>query len=153
VNNNENKQPSSGRSGLQRFLEAQLTLQNSIILFWACYALIDLVFTYAPGRVTTSLWFIVTARVMFELVIALWVAANGRAHDFEEQRLKWYIVFSILAAEFTVPIYLVKSRGWTGAAKTSLRFAGYLCLAIVILAALAGVLQIFGIYETGRQHT
>jgi len=145
VKNNDTKKSAADLTKFRLFLEAELTLRNSIILFWACYALIDLAFSYAPGSVTASLWFIITARVMLELAIALWVAADGRAHNFEKPRLKWYIVFSVLVAEFTVPIYLVKSRGWAGAAKTSLRFAGYLLLAIVISIALAGVQQILGI--------
>lgn len=149
MKNNETSKPAALYSGLRLFLEAQITLQNSIILFWACYTLIDLVFSYAPGSVTASLWFILTARAMLELVIALWVAADGRARGFDKQRLKWYIAFSIFVAEFTVPIYLVKSRGWAGAAKTSLRFAGYLSLSYVVLSGLAGVLHIFGINAAG----
>lgn len=52
--------------------------------------------------------------------------------------------------EIVIPVYLVISRGWKDAAKSCLRFAGHLLLAVVIWYGVVGTLEIFDIHEVGE---
>lgn len=134
--------------------ERVVTIQNATFLFWFTSATIFFVVSYAPATVTGIKWLGLVAKMIFKLTIGLWVHADGRTRNFNDTPyvVQWrnmYIGLSILIPEISLPIYLVHSRGWLGAVKSTLRFAGYLLLASVIWFGVVGVLLMFGIHETG----
>jgi len=128
------------------FLDARVNVRTARALFWAALMLILFLLAFLPTEVTDNRWFALSWKVAFNLFVALWIAADARAHNWEEERVKWYMHLSIALTEFTVPVYLVKSRGWKGAAEASLWFLGYLLLAMVFVVIVGMLAKRFGIY-------
>ena len=128
------------------FLDARLNVRTARALFWVSLMLFLLLLAFMPTEVTDNRWFVLSWKAVFNLFVALWMAADARAHNFEEERVKWYTHLSIVLTEFTVPVYLVKSRGWKGAAKASLRFLGYLLLAMVFVVIVGMVAKRWGVH-------
>ncbi len=58
-----------------------------------------------------------------------------------------YLMGTMFLAGVTVPIYLVHSRGWAGAARSTLRFVGYLLLSVIVWLGVVGILAVFGIHQ------
>jgi len=142
---------SSGTShpGFVAYLDARLTVRAAVILFWSAFVLFLAIAAFLPKSVSGSGWLTLTEKIILNLLVGLWVLADGRAHKFEAERLQYYAIFSALLTEIAIPIYLVKTRGWKGTGKTSLRFIGYLSVILAVtfvcFAIVAGVLEFFGI--------
>lgn len=100
---------------------------------------------FLPDSLTDKPWFTIVCRLAFSLTTALWVAADAQAHRFAEERVKLYTAFSGGLPELAVPVYLVKSRGWKGAANTSLRFAVIVFIAASAIILLGSVAKLLGI--------
>jgi len=128
------------------------TPRNTALLFWSAFALYLLYTSYVPPGMIESRWLILLARTLFLLTIGLWINADGRAYKIERAWLGIYLAGTVIfpLVMFVLPIYLVHSRGWLGAAKSTVRFTGYLLLASVIWYGVVGVLEIFDIHEVGR---
>lgn len=139
----------SSHPGLAAYLDARLTVRATAILFWSALVVFLAIATFLPKSLSGSGWLALVEKITLNLLVALWVLADGRAHKFEAERLQSYAIFSALLTEIALPIYLVKSRGWKGAGKTSLRFIGYLAVILTVtfvcFAIVAGVLDVFGI--------
>ena len=157
MNNDETKSKSEWTAKVARqnaAFDRVATVQNTTILFWFTSAIIIFVISYAPATVTGIKWLGLVAKIIFEFTIGLWVYADGRTRNFNGTPyvVQWrnmYIFLSIVIPPIGLPLYLVHSRGWLGAGKSTLRFAGYLLLASVIWFGVVGVLLMFGIHETG----
>lgn len=127
------------------------TPRNTTILFWSAFALYLLYSSYVPPGMIESRWIIHLARILFLATIGLWMLADGRSRNIDDQWLRIYFMGTVLFfVVFSLPIYLVHSRGWLGAAKSTLRFIGYLLLASVFWYGVVGVLEIFDIHEVGK---
>lgn len=140
-----------GPSKMDASFDKVVTVRNTTILFWVAFALYLLCTNYVPPGAIESRWIIVLARIAFLSTIGLWMLADGRMRKVEEKWLMYYFLGSVLVplVVIALPIYLVHSRGWLGAGKSILRFAGYLLLAFVIWYGVVGVLLMFGIHEVG----
>jgi hypothetical protein len=136
-------------AGLAAYLDARLTVRAAVILFWSALVVFLAIAAFLPKSVSGSGWLALAEKITVNLLVALWVLADGRAHKLEAERLQWYAIFSALLTEIALPIYLVKTRGWKGAGKTSLRFIRYLAVILAVtfvcFAIVAGVLDFFGI--------
>ena len=89
---------------------------------------------------------------MFNGLIGFWVHADAKTKGFDIQRRGFYMAFAIVLTEIAVPVYLVKSRGWKEAGKTSMRFVLYLCVALVLAAVLQTILSHTWFKLSGRGH-
>ena len=128
------------------------TPRNTTILFWSAFALYLLYSSYVPPGMIESRWLILLLATLFLATIGLWIVADGRSREIGGKWLRVYfagaVIFPLVA--LVLPVYLVHSRGWAGAAKSTLRFTGYLLLAAVIWYGVVGTLEIFDIHEVGE---
>lgn len=127
------------------FWDARLNVQTTVALFWAGLVLLLTLIAFLPKDVTDNRWFTLSLKGVFNVLVALWVAADARAHHFEEETVKWYMHLSIVLTEFTVPVYLVRSRGWGGALRACLWFLGRLLLATMLIVAVMSISEGLGI--------
>ena len=128
-----------------------VSVRNTVILFWTAFAFYLFYTSYVPPGMVEHRWMIILARTLFLATIGLWMLADGLAHKIEEKWLWYYFAGSIFfpLVAIALPIFMVHSRGWVGAAKSTLLFAGYSMLAFVLWYGLVGVLLMFGIHEVG----
>jgi len=134
--------------GINARLEAMLTPQNTAIVFWIGFICFTLYGIYmSPGE---SRWLFHLVKVLFLGTMGLWMVADGRSRGIRQDWLNLYFVGAIFLFIVAVPIYLVHSRGWAGAARSSLRFAGYLLLSFLFLYGMTGILELFGIHVAGE---
>lgn len=124
--------------------------RNTTIIFWAMFGLFLLFVSYAPTSITADSTYSILAKTLVRATIALWVYADALSRKYQRYWLFILMVVTINLPELFVPGYLVHSRGWLGAAKSCLRFVGYLLLAALIWYGVAGVLEIFDIHEVGE---
>lgn len=126
--------------------------RNTTILFWFAFAIYLLCSSYIPAGTIESRWLILLLGTLFLTTIGLWMVADGRSRKIEEKWLRVYFTGTLIfpLVVLVLPVYLVHSRGWLGAARSTLRFAGYLLLASVIWYGVVGTLEIFDIHEAGE---
>ena len=136
--------PAQARSRTAAFLEARLSLRAAAALFWTGVVVFLGLLEFLPESITDRRWFTLGWKAAFNLFVMLWVIADARARDFGEERVKWYVHLSAVLPEFTVPVYLVRSRGWRGAIKAAMRFFGYLFLAAALVVAASGITKVLG---------
>jgi hypothetical protein len=152
LNNNEMKSKSEWRNNVARLsnsFEKAITPPNTTILLWTAFVLFLLFQSYAPTDIAKNILVNSLVKSLVKSFIGLWVYADGRARGFNNEWHRWYWGLSLLFPEVAVPIYIFHSRGRMGAAKSTLRFTGYLLLATVIWFGIVGVLQLVGIHEVG----
>lgn len=135
--------------GFNARFEALLTPKNTALVFWLEFACFLLYTSYAPADGIESKWVIYSLRAFFLATIGMWIVADGKPRGIERGWLNQYLVGTIFLVIVAVPIYLVHSRGWAGAARSTLRFIGYLLLSFVIWFGVVGILAVFGIHEAG----
>jgi hypothetical protein len=126
------------------------TARNGAISFWAMLGLFLLFESYAPVSISSDSKYYIFVATLVRATIAFWAYADALARNYQRD---WRIILmmgSIMLWELVIPVYLVISRGWKGAAKSCLRFAGYLLLAAVFWYGVVGVLEIFDIHEVGN---
>lgn len=126
------------------------SVQNTAILFWVVLGMYLLFESYAPASVSSDSTYSILAKTLVRAAIALWAYADARARNYQREWLIILMIVTINLPEIVVPVYLVISRGWKGAAKSTLRFIGYLLLASVIWYGIVGVLEIFEVHEVGK---
>lgn len=124
------------RPKFSAFIDMRLELRTSIALFWGVLMLILILNAFAPSSVSENGWLKAAEKIMLNSAVAIWLLADGRARNLSEECLRWYLPFSILLTEFTILIYVVRTRGWKGAVTSSLRFIGYLLLAATFIFVL-----------------
>ncbi len=136
-------------TGLSARVEALLTPRNAAIVFWFEFACFLLYISYVPASAIESKWVIYPLRAFFLATIGMWIVVDGKAHGIEQGWLSQYFVGTMFLVVVALPIYLVHSRGWTGAARSTLRFIGYLLLSVIVWFGVVGILAVFGIHEAG----
>src|SRR5262249_55012544 len=87
------------------FLDGRVSVRTAFWLFWTSMVAFLCLNMFLPKNVADSRWFIASWRIVFHLSVALWVAADARAHNFEDGRVRSYATFAAALPEFTVPIY------------------------------------------------
>lgn len=136
-------------AGFGARVEALLTPRNVAMVFWFEFACFLLYTSYAPVGAIESKWVIYPLRAFFLATIGMWIVVDGKAHGIEQGWLSQYFVGTMFLVVVALPIYLVHSRGWIGAARSTLRFVGYLSLSIIVWFGVVGILAVFGIREAG----
>ena len=103
------------------------------LLFWVVVVLLIVIETKRPELVGGNEYSILVQKLVLNAVAAVWIYTDAVTRKWDYERAKWYAIFGALLTEITLPIYLVKSRGWKGAGVTVLRFVAYSFLAVVFL--------------------
>lgn len=106
--------------------------------FWILLAMSVLITRYTSQDMTEATWYSLTERTLLRLPIALWVFFDAEDRLFEKSRRDIYASMSLIVPEISIPIFLVKSRGWREAGKSVLRFLG----CFLLLAAAVWPLQL-----------
>ncbi len=149
INTNAEPVGQTKAAGFSARVEALLTPRNVAIVFWFEFACFLLYTSYIPAGAIESKWVIYLLRALVLATIGMWVVVDGRARGIEQGWLNQYLMGTMFLAGVAVPIYLVHSRGWRGAARSTLRFIGYLLLSFIVWYGVVGILAVFGIHETG----
>ena len=103
------------------------------LLFWVVVVLLIVIETKRPELVGGNEYSILVQKLVLNAVAAVWIYTDAVMRKWDYERAKWYAIFGALLTEITLPIYLVKSRGWKGAGVTVLRFVAYSFLAVVFI--------------------
>ena len=102
-------------------------------LFWVAVVMLIVIETKRPELIDGNEYSILVQKLVLNAVAALWIYSDAVTRKWDYERAKWYAIFGTLFTEITLPIYLVKSRGWRGAGVTVLRFVAYSFLAVVFI--------------------
>ena len=103
------------------------------LLFWVVVVLLIVTETKRPELVSGNEYSILVQKLVLNAVAAVWIYTDAVTRKWDYERAKWYAIFGAFLTEITLPIYLVKSRGWKGAGVTVLRFVAYSFLAVVFI--------------------
>jgi hypothetical protein len=133
---------------LNAALDRRLSVPFAIKLFWGTLAAVLLFSLFGPRQAADSNAFHLLAKIVLNVNVALWVYADGRARGFapDSFRFNLFVTGSALLTEIVVPVYLVKSRGWKGAAISSWRFLKTLAGLIVVMFTAGLILRLLGLH-------
>jgi hypothetical protein len=112
-------------------------------VFWTIFGADILVMLSLPEETRSSEWFQFGATLLTQGAAAVWLYTDSFAYPNLNGPI--YAAWTLLFPEFSVPIYLVKSRGWGGAAKTALWIGGVFCAWVVVLVLVGLSLKIAGV--------
>jgi hypothetical protein len=114
-------------------------------VFWTISGADILVMLSLPELTRSSEWFQFGSAVLIQGAAAAWLYADSLAYPNLNGPV--YAAWTLLFPEFSVPIYLVRSRGWGGAAKTALWIGAIFCGWMVLVALVGVPLKVSGIIE------
>lgn len=110
-----------------------ITPRTAALMFWVGVLMVFSIEKTLPGEVIESTSYAIGVKVILNLLVAFWVYVDATSREWEKERITLYSIFSVTFTEITIPIYIVKSRGWKEAGKSVLRFLLYLfCILILI---------------------
>lgn len=71
-------------------LDVRLSVRIASAFFWISLAIFLFLVAFLPKELADSRWFVYTGRATFHIAVALWVLADARAQNFEEERARSY---------------------------------------------------------------
>lgn len=103
-------------------------------LFWLGIIAMVLADALLPAAIVDSGGYAIGVKVTVNMLVGLWVLADGRSRGMSEHELGLAAGMTMLLTEIMLPVYLVRTRGWRGAGRAVLRFAlQFLAIAVVLL--------------------
>lgn len=103
-------------------------------LFWLGVMAMVLADALLPSTVVDSGGYAIGVKATVNMLVGLWVLADGRSRGMPEHELGLAAGMTMLLTEIMLPVYLVRTRGWRGAGRAVLRFALQLfAMAVVLL--------------------
>lgn len=114
-----------------------------ILVFWVVFISIFTVDEHVTSEIIKSNPYLLTTKLILNICITYWLVVDALAKGIDDrENLGWYIVASILVTEIALPIYMVHSRGWFGAAKTIPKFTIMALAAAVVMALINGLIHV-----------
>ena len=102
--------------------------------FWIILFLFVLLKRTNVDEINNSVVYTLIFKVILNFMVAFWLYVDAKSRGWQKKNINTYLLLSILITEFIVPIYIVKSRGWKGAVKTSMRFLIYLLMFVLAVS-------------------
>ncbi|MGD8526818.1 MAG: hypothetical protein PVJ63_11255 [Thioalkalispiraceae bacterium] len=108
-------------------------------LFWS-FLVVSLLFDeYGAPNITSAGWYPWIAKIALNSIAAWYIYVDATRYAHINREL--YSSLSVPLTELVYPVYLVKTRGWTGAGLWLLRFTGYLLLAVAFTATTDAIIE------------
>ena len=105
------------------------------LLFWISLASVILLNNFFQN----DTWFKILQRVLVPGLIGYWVIIDSYNYQWKKEKSAKYALFSFFLPPITVPIYLVKTRGWRGLGKFIWNFSLYLLAFLFTIALAMGI--------------
>jgi len=105
------------------------------LMFWFSLAGIILLNSFFQSNT----FYTVVQRVLVPGLIGYWVINDASERGWEKGKINNYAFFSFFLPPITIPIYLVKTRGWKGLGKFIWNFSLYLFAFMFTISLAMGI--------------
>lgn len=107
------------------------------LMFWISLAVMMLIGQFFKF----DAWYLSLQKVLVPGFIGYWVQLDAIEREWEKERVIKYAVFSLFFPPITVPIYLVKTRGWKGLGRFIWNFLLYSIAFLIIMSIAIGIIN------------